>query len=168
LQRLVIIGRPGSGKSTLARNIGARLGLPIVHLDQHYFGPRWALPEPGAWAGTVKRLADEERWVMDGNYSATLEPRLNRADAVLFLDLPRPRAMIAVIGRLIRHYGRVREDAAAGCPERFDPAFLRFCWNWRRERPLAFLADFRGTIIHLRSRKAIRRFLETLPEGKAA
>ena len=33
MQRILIMGGPGAGKSRLARELGARLGLEVVHLD---------------------------------------------------------------------------------------------------------------------------------------
>jgi adenylate kinase family enzyme len=33
-RRFLIIGPSGAGKSTLARRIGARLDIPVVHLDR--------------------------------------------------------------------------------------------------------------------------------------
>lgn len=32
--RVIIVGNSGSGKLTLAREMGERLGLPVVHLDK--------------------------------------------------------------------------------------------------------------------------------------
>ena len=39
MNRIAIIGCSGGGKSTLARSLGARLGLPIIHLDTIFGGP---------------------------------------------------------------------------------------------------------------------------------
>jgi adenylate kinase family enzyme len=41
MRRVMVIGCGGAGKSTLARILAARLELPLIHLDFHYWGPNW-------------------------------------------------------------------------------------------------------------------------------
>ena len=41
MRRALVIGSGGAGKSTLARELGARAGLPVVHLDRLYWRPGW-------------------------------------------------------------------------------------------------------------------------------
>ena len=38
MEKILIIGCSGSGKSTLAVALGEKLGLPVVHLDQLWWG----------------------------------------------------------------------------------------------------------------------------------
>lgn len=87
--RILVIGPAGSGKSTLSHRIGERLQLPIIHLDKYYWKPNW-IPTPNdEWDQFVLKAAYRERWIMDDNYSRTLDLRMKRADVVLFLDMPR-------------------------------------------------------------------------------
>lgn len=133
MERVLILGNAGSGKSTLARAIGAARGMPVIHLDQHYWQPGWAPPDPVAFAAAVADLAAGLRWVIDGNYSSTFAPRLARADLALFLDMPTWLCLMRVLARRVRWHGRARPDAAPGCPEKIDAVFLRYVARYRRE-----------------------------------
>jgi adenylate kinase family enzyme len=75
-----------------------------------------------------RRLVASDYWIMDGNYSSTLGVRLDRADTVIVLALPRWRCVIRVLRRWLQHQGRPVQ--AAGCSERISPAFLRWVWNY--------------------------------------
>jgi adenylate kinase family enzyme len=165
VQRVLVIGSPGSGKSTLAARIAHRTGLPLIHLDQHYWRPGWVEPEKAEWARQVEALAAGERWVMDGNYGGTLEARLTRADTVVWLDFPTALCLFRVIGRALRHHGRVRPDMAQGCPERLRGEFVghivRFRRNSRR-RIVDKVAMFRGTLVHLHHPREVTAWLRRL------
>jgi oligopeptide/dipeptide ABC transporter ATP-binding protein len=126
LQRVVVMGPPGSGKSTLARNLGARFGLPVLHLDQIYWRPGWIEAPAKAFCAEVERIAGLPAWVIDGNYPNTIVPRFRAADTVIYLDVPSWLFMSRIAWRILTNYGRVRADAAPGCPEWLDLAFLRF------------------------------------------
>src|SRR5690242_18316375 len=80
MQRVVVMGPPGSGKSTLARNLGARFGLPVFHLDQVYWRPGWIEAPAEVFGAEVERIAGLSAWVIDGNYPDAIAPRLRAAD----------------------------------------------------------------------------------------
>lgn len=163
MRRVLVLGPPGSGKSTLARRLGARHGLPVHHLDRVFWQPGWVQPRPGAFYAQVAQIAAEPSWIIDGNYIDTIGPRLAMADTLIYLDIPAWRTMTRLLRRIARSYGRVRPDAAEGCPERFNLAFLHFAWTWnatRRARSLALLERFGGTSVVLRSRREVQAFLQ--------
>lgn len=173
MQRIMVIGPSGSGKSTLARVIGERLSLPVVHLDRAFWGPGWVAPETDIWRGRVADLAAAEAWVMDGSYSSTFDLRVARADAVIWLDLPRHVYFPRAVWRMIRNYGRERGDVGPGCPERFDLSFFRD-WVWTypvrgRPRDVARMeslpAHVKAVVLH--SRAEVRQFVAGLPASLA-
>lgn len=168
MERILIVGRSGSGKSTLARLLGERLNLPVAHLDRHYWSAGWRPAPPAQFAQAVAGLAARDRWVIEGNYSATMPARIARADTVLVLHRARGLCLLSVTARALWHHGQVRADMADGCPERFDPAFLRFVWQWRPDRVLAALQPFAGTRIDLHGRTAINRYVESLADRERA
>src|SRR4051812_46806798 len=165
VQRVVILGPGGAGKSTLARRLGARTGVPVVHLDRFYWHPGWVETPRDDWRVRQRELFAGDAWIADGNYSATLDERLPRADTVVLLDFPAWRTLPRVVRRSLAHHGE--ELQADGCPERVDLQFLRWVANYRRRsRPkvLAAIAEYApGAQVHvLRSPRAVDAFLAGL------
>jgi len=163
-RRILVLGSGGAGKSTFARRLGEIIELPVIHLDRHFWQPGWKEPDDERWLDTVRELAAGERWIMDGNYSRTLHVRVPRADAIVFLDLPRRICIAGAVRRWLRQRGEVREDMAPGCPESFDPAFLLWIWNYPRRSRAEVLRAMEAAgpgveTVTLHSRAESTRFL---------
>lgn len=167
MRRVLVIGSGGAGKSTFAHALGARLGLPVVHLDRLYWRAGWEETPLREWVPTVERLLAGDAWVIDGNYGGTMERRLAVADTAVFLDLPRWLCLWRIVRRRLRYAGRSRPDIAEGCPERLSWDFVRWIWRYpatRRPGVLARLAAAEGVrVVRLRSRQEVREFLAALP-----
>jgi adenylate kinase family enzyme len=167
MQRVLVIGSGGSGKSTVAKEIASRLRLPLIHLDALYWHPGWRATDKTAWEGVVRELIATPCWVMDGNYGGTLDVRLARCDAVVFLDLPRVVCLWRVLKRWLQFRGRSRPDMAPECPEQVSWEFVNWIWTYPRSRRPGILrrlarlrADQRAIV--LSSDRAVRRFLDGL------
>ena len=107
-------------------------GLPLLHLDQLYWRPGWRKTPKAEWERIVADLAARDEWIMDGCYDSSFHIRMPRADTIIWLDLPRRIAFPRVLRRIALSFGRVRQDAAPGCPEWLDWEFLRWAWTFRR------------------------------------
>lgn len=165
LKRILIIGSGGAGKSTFAKRLGEGLGLPVVHLDALHWKPGWVEPGKPEWTATVDAALAEDAWIMDGNFSGSLERRLAACDAVVFLDLPRRTCLWRILKRVVRYRNTTRPDMAPGCPERFDPKFLLWIWNYpttTRPKVLSRLdaCGDRIRIVRLRTPAEVERFLK--------
>jgi adenylate kinase family enzyme len=68
--------------------LSAKTGLPVIHLDVQFWKPGWVEPSEDEWRQKQRDLVAGEEWILDGNYHATLDLRLARADAAVFLDTP--------------------------------------------------------------------------------
>ena len=77
MQKILVIGCCGSGKSTFSKKLQSILNLEVIHLDQYYHKPNWEEMEEGEWGKTVNNLVQKPSWIMDGNYSDTLDVRIN-------------------------------------------------------------------------------------------
>lgn len=164
MQRVLIIGSGGAGKSTFATELGRRTGLPVVHLDAHYFTAGWTETPKDEWARRVEQLAGQSRWIIDGNYIGTMDTRLAACDTVVFLDLPRTTCLWRAFKRLVRYRGHTRPDMAAGCVEKMDWEFVQWIWNYPKQtRPAMMerLARFESerNVVILRSSAEVEGFL---------
>ena len=136
MRRILVIGSGGAGKSTFAVALGNQLGLPVIHLDAHFWRPGWVESPKPEWRERVAQLLARDAWVMDGNYSGTMDQRLAACDTVIFLDLPSLVCVWRVIKRVFRYAGKSRPDMAPGCREQFSWKFLWWVWTYRsRRRP---------------------------------
>ena len=167
MQRILLIGSPGAGKSTLARALGARFNLPVTHLDRLWWQPGWVELGHEKFRPLVEEAVAKDKWVIDGNYSATWDLRMPRADTILWLDLPRRVCMWRAFRRSLTLYRKVRADLAPGCPERFDMEFFRYVWTFKaahEEKTMDALRRYgrHARIVRLRSDEDIRNFVSGL------
>lgn len=179
-ERILIVGCGGSGKSTLAVRLGEVTGLPVVHLDKLYWLPGWVPRSREDFDVILAEQLGRPQWIMDGNFKRTLPARLKECDAVVVLDYPRAVCAAGVLRRVMRYKGRTRESMGDGCPERLDPNFLRWVWNFPKDTlPYVFSCiEERAQeqplqVYLLRSRSRTRRWLAALgslggfPSGSA-
>jgi adenylate kinase family enzyme len=169
MERVVILGPGGAGKTELATGIARQTGLPVVHLDPLFWRHGWTPAPPAESQRDFVAAIAGERWILDGNFLSAVpeDARFERADTVIFLDLPRTTCLWRVLKRLVRDRRRSRSDLPEGCAEGFDLPFQRWIWRYpRTERPrvLEILAglDGRVDVHHLRTHSDVRRYLAAL------
>lgn len=163
MQRVLVVGSGGAGKTTFSDELGTRTGLPVVHLDRHFWKPGWVATPIDEWRARQEVFVAPDAWILDGNYSGTLDVRLARADTVVLLDMGRFRCLWRVAKRTIRNWGR--SVTAPGCPDRFELEFTRWVWGYpRRSRPRILDAVDRATLVvdfvRLRTPQQVRQFLQ--------
>jgi adenylate kinase family enzyme len=132
MQKVAIIGSCGAGKSTLAVNLGKKLNLPVIHLDAYYWQSGWQETDAQEWLQIQQELIKGNSWIIDGNYSNTLDIRLAAADTVIWLDFNRYLCLWRVCQRYLKYLGKTRPDMAANCPERLNREFMQYVWNFPR------------------------------------
>lgn len=166
------MGTSGSGKSTLGRDLAGVLNVPFVELDSVFHQPGWTPLATSEFREQVRTVLAEGGWVADGNYSAVRDIVWERADTVVWLDLPKHLVMRRLIWRTLRRVA-LRQELWNGNRERWrnffslDPEQSVIVWGWRkhadhRARYLAASQDPAHShlaFIRLTSPRAVRRFL---------
>jgi len=136
IKRITIIGNCGSGKSTLTRRLHQTLHLPVYHLDQYFWQPNWVRTDPEEYKKIHDALCDQDEWIIDGINLRLLEHRIQRADVIIFLDIPRYICFWRIFKRTLRYYGKETPSSPKGCPERLGwefILFLKWVWNFNRK-----------------------------------
>ena len=166
MERILIIGCGGAGKSTLARKMGEKTGIPVIHLDQLWWKPGWVESDREEFERILQQELEKTRWIMDGNFDRTIPHRASYCDTVIYLDFSRVACLLGVLKRVLTNYGKVRADMPEGCPEKWDLDFLKWIWNYnknKREKNYRLLNELEGVeTIVLKNRRMVRKFLETL------
>lgn len=89
MQRIHIVGAAGSGKTTLARQLSTRLAAPWYELDvvgyENGAGRKRTLAERQV---DLRRITCQRRWVTEGIFLWWTQEIFERADTIVWLDLP--------------------------------------------------------------------------------
>ncbi len=173
MRRVSVVGNTGSGKTRLAKQLAARLQAPHVELDAIFHQPNWTPLPTDQFRQRVAAVVADDAWVVDGNYSSVRDLVWQRADTVVWLDLPRVTVMRQVVARTMRRMASGEELWNAN-RERwrylFDADESIIAWAWTqhatyRHRYAAAAADPQYghlTFIRMGSRSDVVRFVQSL------
>ncbi|WP_139891455.1 DNA topology modulation protein [Bacillus sp. D386] len=167
MKKIMLIGSGGSGKSTLARQLGGKLNINVYHLDSLFWKPKWVGIPKEEQIQVQNELVTKEYLIIDGNYSSTMDIRLNVADTIIFLDIPRTICIYRAFKRMLQYRNKTRPDMGEGCEERFSFEFLKWIWEYpKKQKPkilnrLKQLAEDKEIII-LKSKGEVERFYEKI------
>ena len=166
MERILIIGCPGAGKTTLSRQLGQKLDLPCIHLDNIFWSPgNWAHLDQTAFDAALNVELAKPRWIIEGNYDRTFPLRLSYCDTVFWLDYSRWVCMRRWLKRMITNWNNVRPDMAPGCLERFEWDFAKFIWTFNQEHRNKYAHLFAACpdkkLYRFRSPRQLKKFLKT-------
>ena len=146
-RRVLVAGVSGSGKTTLAARLGALLDLPHTEVDGLFHGAGWMRrPE---FEAEVDAFSARDSWITEWQYSSVLELLAERADTVVWNDLPYPVVLSRVVRRTVRRSLR-REEL----------------WNGNREAPLHTFFTDRDHVVRW-SIKTRNKYRELVPAAAA-
>lgn len=177
MNRISVVGSSGSGKTTVALAIAESLACPHLELDSVFHQPDWTPLPDEEFRDVARDFVEHDRWVVDGNYTShgVLDLVWNRADTVIWLDMPKRVVMQRVTRRTIRRAVR-REELWNGNREpmsnftKWAPEDNIIRWAWTRydhtrEKYANRMYDPEWSdldFIRLRSRSDVNEFLNSL------
>jgi len=161
MKKVIVIGCPGAGKSTFSRILREKTSLPLYHLDLIWHKPDRTTVSREEFDRRLAGLLSGEEWIIDGNYSRTLEIRMKECDTVFLFDLPTALCLEGARSRI----GKKREDMP-WTEESLDEEFKSWIENFARdELPCVYslLEKYKDKkIIVFKSHKEVDEYVEGL------
>lgn len=173
MKRVAVIGGSSTGKTTTSRELARRLGVPPIELDALHHDPGWQEATAEVFRERVEAAfaAAPDGWVADGNYHGKLGVLvLERADTLVWLDLPLRTALRRVLWRTLRR-SITREELWNGNRESLRLAFSRHSIVWwvirhhgshRRKWPERLAPLTHLEVVRLRSPREVTAFLQSI------
>ncbi len=121
MKKVIIIGCPGSGKTTFAEKLNKLTGLPLYYLDAIWHKPDKTHIPREEFDQRISEIFATPEWIIDGNYSRTIEMRLKECDTVFLFDLPTEVCLQGATERI----GKGRYDLP-WLEKELDPEFEEF------------------------------------------
>jgi adenylate kinase family enzyme len=172
VKKVAVFGNAGGGKSTLSKRLSQITGLPLYPLDKVKYQPGGAEVSEEEYQRTHQQILATDQWIIDGFGSMeTLWPRLDKADTLIYIDLPLYVHFWHVTKRLITGYFRLPE----GWPE--NSPILKGSLNsyrvlWLCDKLLTpkyreYIKQAQNTksVYHLRSTQEIAQFLTSIVQN---
>lgn len=128
-KRIMIFGMPGSGKSTFALALHQAIGIPLHHLDKHFYQANWVERNYQEFMQIQHSIVEQNEWIIDGNNTKSLELRYSHANLVLYFNYPRWFCYLRTFKRLFSKKTEF-DDRAVGCKETIRFSLLRYMWSY--------------------------------------
>ena len=106
MQKIIVIGCPGSGKTTFAEKLGDKTGLAVFYLDAIWHRADKTHISREEFDARLSEILALDTYIIDGNYSRTLERRISACDTVFLFDLPAEICLCGAVSRI----GKKRHD----------------------------------------------------------
>jgi len=163
--RIAVLGYAGSGKSYVSNYISEKKAIPCLHLDAIKFDKEWKPIDNSVVLPQVEEFMHKDEWIIDGFYRYLLmDERLERADKIVFLLLPR----FTCLWRAIRRSKSRKRD---GYKNDLNWWFIKFtlfgCRNKERRRDYNNIAEkYKEKTIVLKTRRQVDSYIKSIEQSR--
>jgi adenylate kinase family enzyme len=146
-----------------------KIGLPVIHLDKDWHNKElWSMDldkKRLEWRNHVAKLVSQPQWIMDGNYTSSLDIRIPEADLVIFLDYPTTAALRGVVARRLKNRGlNIRTDMPEGWVEKLNKDLIKKVLKFKQTHKPRIMALLKNKpkeqVLIFKNRRQLLEYLE--------
>jgi adenylate kinase family enzyme len=117
MKKISVIGNAAGCKTLISKSLSRATSIPVYSMDQMQINPGWRETDLTELQKKLDEIFKNDCWIIDGmGPLEILETRIEKSDAVLFIDLPLYIHLWWACKRQVYCAFRERSDFVEGCP----------------------------------------------------
>ena len=165
--RIAIIGGSGTGKTTLANQLSKIYNIPVTHIDGIHHLANWQIRDNDERDKIILEIVEQEKWIIDGTYKATLKARLEKSDLIIWLDYSTTAQIKGILKRWIKSAGKEKPEIP-GCKERMTKEFFTYVLKYNKEKRHFIVDNMEGIdqnkVLIFKKQKDLNKWLKNQKE----
>lgn len=161
--KIAIVGAPGTGKTTLSNILSKLYGIEATHIDGIHHLENWVQRDKEERDNIILDIVKRDKWIIDGTYKATLKPRFEAADLIIWLDYSSLAQIKGVMGRYLKNKGKEKPEIP-GCKEKMDKEFFTYVLKYNKEKRKNIVNNLEGIdkskLIVFKNRRQLNKWLK--------
>lgn len=161
--KIAIVGAPGTGKTTLSNILSKLYGIEVTHIDGIHHMENWVQRDKDERDKIILDIVKRDKWIIDGTYKATLKPRFEAADLIIWLDYSSFAQIKGVMGRYLKNKGKEKPEIP-GCKEKMDKEFFTYVLKYNKEKRKNIVNNLEGIdkskLIVFKNRRQLNKWLK--------
>ena len=159
--KIAVLGYAGSGKTYLSDYMAQKKKIPVLHLDDIKWNKEWKPIDDSVVLPAVTDFMNNEDWIIDGYYEyLLLEERLESADKIILLQLPRMTCFCRAVKR-----SKTRK--AAGYVNDMNSWFIKFLLFGCRDKARRNFYNktakkYKDKTVVLKTKRQVEEFIKTV------
>lgn len=169
MKRISIIGGGGTGKTTLALKLGKIFDLPVYHIDGIKYLDNWKKRDEIERYKILSKHIKEDKWIIDGNFTMSLEEQFKRSEKIIFLDYPLIAQLKGLIKIMFLNFNK-EVVGITGCKEKINFSFIKFVTKFNRTKRIKYLNLLRKEepkkVLIFKNRRSLNAYLNSIENNK--
>ena len=161
--KIAIVGAPGTGKTTLSNILSKLYDIEATHIDGIHHLENWVQRDKEERDKIILDIVKRDKWIIDGTYKATLKPRFEAADLIIWLDYSSLAQIKGVMERYLKNKGKEKPEIP-GCKEKMDKEFFTYVLKYNKEKRKNIVNNLEGIdkskLIVFKNRRQLNKWLK--------